>query len=184
MARRLRFQPGSIVVFDRAYVDYAWFEQLTQQGVLSRAQVTMPVTAVEQRPLPQKGPIRRDEIIQLGSHWYRQTRRCAVWKWKFPAGNTLVAIDQSFRFSPTTVAWLYHQRWQVEIFFRTLKQNLRVKKLVGTSSNALKIQIWTALIAVLLLKYLQWRACFAGRFPTWSLYCVNNCLCIGRCGGG
>ena len=67
-------------------------------------------------------------------------------------------------FGPTTVARLYQQRWQVEIFFRTLKQNLRVKSFVGTSSNALKIQIWTALIAVLLLKYLQWRARFG-----WSL---------------
>ena len=120
---------------------------------------------LEQRPLPQKGPIRRDEVIQLGSHWYRQPgplRRLEVEvpDWEQP----LLLLTNHLSFGPTTVARLYQQRWQVEIFFRTLKQNLRVKSFVGTSPNALKIQIWTALIAVLLLKYLQWRARFG-----WSL---------------
>jgi IS4 transposase len=167
VARRLRFQPGTIVVFDRAYVDYAWFQQLTQQGVffVTRLREDAHYRVLEQRGVPQKGPICRDEVILLGSHWYRQPgplRRLEVEvpDWEQP----LLLLTNHLSFGPTTVARLYRQRWQVEIFFRTLKQNLRVKSFVGTSPNALKIQIWTALIAVLLLKYMQWRARFG-----WSL---------------
>jgi len=58
-------------------------------------------------------------------------------------------------FSATTVSAIYKDRWQIEIFFKTLKQNLRIKTFVGTSANALKVQIWTALIAILVLKYLK-----------------------------
>jgi IS4 transposase len=64
----------------------------------------------------------------------------------------------------TTIARIYKDRWQIELFFKTLKQHLRVRTFVGTSANALHIQIWTALIAVLILKYLQLRASFG-----WSL---------------
>ncbi len=78
-------------------------------------------------------------------------------------------------FGATTIAEIYRQRWQIEVFFRYLKQNLRIKTFVGTSANALHIQIWTALIAMLLLKYLQLRARYG-----WSLSnlpwrcCANN----------
>ena len=61
---------------------------------------------------------------------------------------------------PTTIARIYKDRWQIELFFKALKQNLRVKTFVGTSANALHIQIWSALIALLLLKYLQLKATF------------------------
>ena len=67
-------------------------------------------------------------------------------------------------FAASTIAAVYRQRWQIELFFKALKQNLRIKTFVGTSANALKIQIWTALIAMLLLKYLQLRASYG-----WSL---------------
>lgn len=68
------------------------------------------------------------------------------------------------RLGPTTIARIYKDRWQIELFFKALKQNLRVKTFVGTSANALHIQIWTALIALLLLKFLQLKATFG-----WSL---------------
>ena len=67
-------------------------------------------------------------------------------------------------FAASTIAAIYRQRWQIELFFKALKQNLRIKTFVGTSPNALQIQIWTALIALLVLKYLQLRARFG-----WSL---------------
>src|SRR5438270_110343 len=89
-------------------------------------------------------------------------RRLEVW---LPEKNMLlVLISNLLHFSAKTIAEIYRERWKIEVFFRTLKQNLRVKTFVGTSANALKIQIWTALIAMLLLKYLQRRAA-AG----WSL---------------
>jgi len=167
VARRLRFQPGTFLVFDRGYVDYAWFERLTRQKIffLTRLRSDAHYRVLERRPLPQRGPIRRDEVIQLGSHWYRQPsplRRLEIEvpEWDQP----LVLLTNHLGLGPTTLARLYRERWQVEVFFRALKQNLRLKSFVGTSANALKIQIWTALIALLLLKYLQLRASYG-----WSL---------------
>lgn len=167
VARRLRFQPGTILIFDRGYVDYEWFEQLTLQGVffVTRLRSDAHYRVQQERPVPQRGNILSDPIIQLGSHWYRQgslLRRIEVYvpEWDKP----LVLLTNHLGLGPTTVARLYRERGQVEVFFRALKQNLRVKSFVGTSANALKIQIWTALIALLLLKYLQLRASYG-----WSL---------------
>ena len=167
VARRLRFQPGTILIMDRGYVDYAWFERLTRQGVyfVTRLRHDAHYRVREKRPRPQHGPILSDQIIQLGSHWYRQSsplRRIVVDvpEWEHP----LVLLTNHLGLGSTTVARIYRERWQVEIFFRLLKQNLRIKTFVGTSANALKIQIWTALIVILLLKYLQLRASYG-----WSL---------------
>ena len=76
----------------------------------------------------------------------------------------MVFLTNNLVWSAATIAALYKQRWQVELFFKALKQNLKVKTFVGTSANALKIQIWTALIAMLLIKYLLLRSTFG-----WSL---------------
>lgn len=167
VARRLRFQPGTMLVFDRGYLNYAWFEQLTQEEVffVTRLRRDAHYRVQEECSVPQRGNILRDQIIQLGSHWYRQKRllrrvEVDIPEWDHP----LVLLTNHLHLGPTTVARLYHERWQVEVFFRALKQNLRLKSFVGTSANALKIQIWTALIALLLLKYLQLRATYG-----WSL---------------
>lgn len=161
VARRLRFQPGTILIFDRGYVDYAWFEQLTQQGVffVTRLRHDAHYRVTEERSLPRVGPILRDQVIQLGSPWYRQPRVLRRVEVEMPEwDHPLVLLTNHLGLGPTTVARIYRERWQVEVFFRALKQNLRVKSFVGTSANALKIQVWTALIAMLLLKYLQLRA--------------------------
>jgi len=167
VARSLHFQPGTILILDRGYVDYAWFERLTRQGVffVTRLRHDAHYQVLEERPVPQRGPIISDQIIRLGSHWYRHPsplRRIVVEvpEWDHP----LVLLTNHLGLGPTTVARIYRDRWQVEVFFRALKQNLRIKTFVGTSPNALKIQIWTALIAILLLKYLQLRATYG-----WSL---------------
>jgi hypothetical protein len=167
VARRLRFQPGTILILDRGYVDYAWFERLTRQGVffVTRLRCDAHYRVLEKRPLPERGHILADQIIHLGSHWYRQPsplRRIVVEvpEWDQP----LVLLTNHLGLGSTTLARIYKERWQVEVFFRALKQNLRLKTFVGTSANALKIQIWTALIAMLVLKYLQLRASYG-----WSL---------------
>jgi len=167
VARRLRFAPGTILVFDRGYADYRWFESLTQQGVffVTRLRHDAHYGVLEERPLPQRGHTLSDQIIRLGSPHYRQRsslRRIVVEvpEWDHP----LVLLTNHLGLGSTTVARIYQERWQVEVFFRTLKQNLRIKTFVGTSANALKIQIWAALIALLVLKYLQLRASYG-----WSL---------------
>lgn len=167
VARTWRFQPGTILVFDRGYVDYGWYEQLSRQGVffVTRLRHDAHYRVLEERPGPQRGAILRDQLIHLGSHWYRQPHPLRRVEVKVPPGQEpVVLLTNHLRFGPTTLARIYRDRWQVEVFFRALKQNLRVKSFVGTSPNALKIQIWVALIAMLLLKYLQLRASFG-----WSL---------------
>ena len=124
-------------------------------------------TVVERRRVPKRSAILRDEVIQLtgvaaAAHCPHRLRRVEV---DDPEkGGTLVFLTNHLAFGATTIAALYKDRWQIELFFKALKQNLKIKTFVGTSANALKVQVWTALIAILLLKYLQLRSRFA-----WSL---------------
>lgn len=167
VARELSFPPGTIVVMDRAYVDYAWYERLTRQGVyfVTRLRCDAHYQVIRSLAAPAGSSIRSDQVIHLGSHWYVQPSYLRRIEVEVPdQDEPLVLLTNHLRFGPATVAEIYRQRWHIEVFFRTLKQNLRIKTFVGTSANALKIQIWTALIAMLLLKYLQLRASFG-----WSL---------------
>jgi IS4 transposase len=108
-----------------------------------------------------KGAIRRDELIALtpraaGRVCKVRLRRIEVWL--EDKQETLVLVTNQLQWSAATIAALYKERWQIELFFKALKQYLKVKSFVGTSANAVHIQIWTALIAMLLVKYLQLRA--------------------------
>jgi hypothetical protein len=169
VARTLRFEPGTIVVMDRGYVDYAWFGQLTDDGVVfvTRLKDKAAYHVVETRQPPAHSHVRRDEIIHLASD--RAAKACPyglrrVEVYDPATEQILVFLTNDVGLGATTVARIYKDRWQVELFFKALKQNLKIKTFVGTSANALHIQIWTALIAMLLLRYLQLRARFA-----WSL---------------
>jgi hypothetical protein len=168
VARKLRFPAGAIVVFDRGYNDYRWFDSLTADGVyfVTRMKAGSRYQVVESRTVPKARGVLCDEIILL------ETGSPAVEPFYFrrveienpDGGDSLVFLTNHLEFGATTIAQIYKQRWQVELFFKALKQNLRVKTFVGTSANALKVQIWTALIAILVLKYLQLKARYG-----WSL---------------
>ena len=169
VARSLRFEPGTIVVFDRGYADYDWFASLDADGVffVTRMKDNADYGVVERRSVPEHGAVRRDEIIFLykaarTGNYDLFLRRIEVWD--ETQQRTLVFLTNHRGFAASTIAAVYRQRWQIELFFKALKQNLRIKTFVGTSPNALQIQIWTALIALLVLKYLQLRARFG-----WSL---------------
>ena len=106
------------------------------------------------------GAVRRDEVIFFpslaasGSQAVFRRIEC----FEAEQERTLVFLTNHLKFAATTIAAIYKERWQVELFFKALKQNPRVKTFVGTSANALKIQIWTALIAILLLRSLKLRS--------------------------
>ena len=177
VARNLRFDPGTILVMDRGYVDYAWFGQLTTQEVffVTRLKDNAVYEVVELRPPPERSPVRRDEVIRLtgvdaAAKCPHLLRRVEVYDPE--KEDTLVFLTNHLTFGATTIAAIYKDRWQIELFFKALKQNLKIKTFVGTSANALKVQVWTALIAMLLLRYLQLRARFA-----WSL---SNLLALLR----
>lgn len=171
VARELQFTPGTIVVFDRGYLDYEWFARLTAQGVffVTRPRNNLVCEVVRQLPFAQDQPaVLRDDRIRLSGRQKAELcpyefRRIEI-EIRDPEPRTMVFLTNNFDLDAATVGDIYKERWQVELLFKALKQNLKIKTFVGTSSNALHIQIWTALIALLLLRYLQLRSRFS-----WSL---------------
>lgn len=160
VAHDFHFKPGSIVALDRAYNDYKLFSYWTVNNVyfVTRQKENAIYEVVEEQPLPQNRPILADQIIKLtGANAQEKCphllRRIVVWdKVK---EREIVLLTNHLEFGSTTIASIYKDRWEIEIFFKTLKQHLKIKTFIGTSENALRIQIWTALIALLLLKYLH-----------------------------
>jgi len=115
------------------------------------------------RPVPKSGNVRSDEIIHLkpfeaGRPDLPDLRRVVVWL--EDKQQELVLLTNNFQLAASTIAAIYKERWQIELFFKLLKQQLKIKTFVGTSANAVHIQIWTALIAVLVVRYLQFRSSF------------------------
>jgi Transposase DDE domain/Domain of unknown function (DUF4372) len=167
VARKMPLEPGTIVVFDRGYTDYQWFASLTKQGVyfVTRQRWNCYRKVVKELPVPEKGNILADQMVLLGHRSYRTgvpLRRVVV---RDPeTDKTFEFLTNQLDFAASTIAKIYRDRWQIETFFKALKQSLRVKTFVGTSANALKTQIWTALIAMLILKYLKLKSTYG-----WSL---------------
>ena len=160
LADSFRLNPGSIVAIDRGYIDYALFGRWSMAGVffVTRLKENSAFEVVEECAVPQNRNIRSDQLIHLTGLQAQADcpgllRRTVVWD----AENEreIVLLTNLLEFGPTTIAAIYKERWQIELFFKALKQNLTVKTFVGTSENALRIQIWTALIALLLLKWLH-----------------------------
>lgn len=159
-ARGVALPAGSIVAMDMAYTDYRQFARWTDEGVwfVTRQKDNAVYKVEKKNPVPQRGNILSDQLIRLTGQSAAEKcphllRRVVVWD----ADNEreIVLLTNHLDFGPTTIAAIYKDRWQIELFFKALKQNLRIKTFVGTSENALLIQIWTALIALLLLKWLH-----------------------------
>ena len=169
IAQNLTFPKGSIVVMDRGYVDYALFARWKEEGVwfVSRQKDNANYTVIEERPVPLHRSIVADQLITLNVYYSKQhypypLRRIELWD--DTKKESIVLLTNHMTFGATTIAAIYKDRWQIEVFFKTIKQNLKIKTFVGTSANALMIQIWTALITILLLKYMMFRSQFG-----WSL---------------
>lgn len=167
VARSMKFAAGTILVFDRGYQDYKWFERLTRDKVffVTRLRCHARIEILKERPIVPNGTIMRDQDVRIGSQQYRMQQTLRLIESLDPeTGQSIILITNNFRLAARTLAEVYEQRWQIEVFFRALKQNLRVKTFVGTSANAVHIQIWTALIAILLLKYLHMRSTYKWSF--------------------
>lgn len=163
VAHTLDFPVGSIVVVDRGFTDYSLFSHWSQAGVyfVTRQKSNAAYEVVEKRKTPQRGGILSDDVIRFtGQQAQRDCphRLRRITYHDKTSDKTLTFLTNHLHFGPTTIARIYKDRWHIELFFKALKQNLKIKTFVGTSANALKIQIWTALIAMLLLKYLQLRS--------------------------
>lgn len=169
MAQRLTLPPGAIVAMDRGYNDYQLFNDWCDRDVcfVTRMKENAVYEVLERLDVPAHSSIRRDELILLGGVGAQEKcphilRRIVVWDAE--KERELVLLTNLSGLAATTVARIYKERWQIELFFKALKQNLRVKSFVGTSPNAVKTQLWTALLAILILKLLRLRSAIS-----WSL---------------
>lgn len=169
VAHQLSFASGTIVVDDRGYTDYRLFANWTAAEVffVTRLKDNAQFEVVANREPPQNRQILKDQTIRLTGlgaeakcpHLLRRIEAVRA-----DTGDRLVFLTNHHGVGASTVAAVYKERWQIELFFKALKQNLKIKTFVGTSANAVKTQIWTVLISMLLLRYLQ----LASRFG-WSL---------------
>jgi hypothetical protein len=169
VAKTAYFEPETVVVMDRGYNDYEMFGAWTDNRVwfVTRMKDNALYRVVEQRDPPSRSNVRKDEVICLTgvdaeTKCSHKLRRIVVWDPE--QERELVFLTNRLDWSAATIGRIYKERWQIEIFFKALKQNLCIRTFVGTSENAVKTQIWISLIAILMLKYLQLRSTYA-----WSL---------------
>jgi IS4 transposase len=158
-AKRLSLEPGATYVFDLGYYDYGWWAALDRLGCrfVSRLKTNTPLTLVKELRLPEGSPILSDRIGHLPARQAKNrqnpfgdpVREVCVLTEK---GEVLRLVSNDLDASADEIANLYKTRWQIELFFKWVKQNLRIKKPLGTSENAVRIQIIVALIAFLLIR--------------------------------
>ena len=163
VAKSLNLPKGSIVAIDRGYCNYSLYYHWDQAGIffVTLQKENVPCRVIEERRVPQRGGIKVDQIIELSSRRGQTgcpTRLRRIVKWDEVQQRELVFLTNHLTFGATTIAAIYKDRWEIELFFKVLKQHLRIKTFVGTSANALKIQIWTALLSILMIKYLQFQS--------------------------
>ncbi len=159
------FSKGSVVVVDRGYVDYSWLGDLDSRGCyfVTRSKVNMKykvIKSYQSEALMEKG-ILKDELIELSGaacNKYNGKPLRLIHFWDSTTGNEYHFLTNNTKWKASLVANIYKQRWHIEVFFKHLKQRLKVSTFIGTSENAVMIQIWTSLIGILLLKYLQKKA--------------------------
>jgi hypothetical protein len=158
-ARSLSLPRGSIIVEDLGYTDYARYAQLTAQKIffVTRQKRNARYEVLTQREVKKKQGLLSDQTIRLTGtkaqdcpvHLRRVVYRDAT------TGKRYVFLTNNFRLAAKTIADIYQERWQIEIFFRFIKQNLKIKAFIGNSENAVMTQIYSALIVYLLLCYLK-----------------------------
>lgn len=153
---------NSVVVADRAYVDFRLLNKWNQNKVkfVVRCKEDIKFIGYEERELPEDRSqnILKDEKVLLENPSTRELYPCKlriVTVYDEENGTTLFLLTNDFTWTAETISELYRQRWQIEIFFRELKSLFKIKTFIGTSANAVMIQIWTALISILVLKYLK-----------------------------
>lgn len=154
MSKNLELPKGSIIVFDKGFIDYSWFASLGIQGVffVTRLKKNAVHKLLERRPVNRKTGVTSDHIIQVASRENPLLLRRIGYR-DPDSGNRYAFLTNHCRLSAKTIAEVYRERWHIELFFKEIKQNLRIKSFVGTSENAVLIQLYTALTVYLLLKY-------------------------------
>ena len=162
IAKTLNLCPDSIVTMDRGYVDYKWFDKLTKRKIffVSRLKSNAGYRMIRRNKCLKSKGITSDQIVEFtGTKFKKDKITLRRIGYRDPGtGKHYKFITNNFNLSAKTIADIYKERWQIELFFKWIKQNLKIKSFLGNSKNAILTQIWTALIVMLLLMFLKIKA--------------------------
>ena len=176
MAPSIPLDKGDVAIFDKGYTDFLWYKSLDDKGVffVTRLKRNARYDVIERKDVSRFKNIYSDHILKLKGFYSKQKypdklRRIRS---KDPeTGKIITILTNNFTWSARTIARIYKERWQIELFFKCIKQQLKVKSFVGTSQNALLSQLWVALITYLLLSYLKFKSKFS-----WSIYMLCSII--------
>ncbi len=163
IGRTLQFPKGSIVAIDKGYNDYAWYKQLTVKGIffVTRLKTNAKYRIVGRRSVLKKQGLTCDQTIEFAG--IQTAKKCPIplrrIGYRDPmTGKRYTFLTNNFKLAAKTIADIYKARWQVELFFKWIKQNLKIKSFIGTSKNAVMTQIWIALCVYLLLAFIKFQS--------------------------
>lgn len=178
VARSLFYPKGSVLVFDRGYTDFSWWHDLDSRGIFfitrTKTNLDYRIRAENAIPHPMRHCIKGDYMVDIQSPAARRagfTTARLIRYFDPTEQREFTFITNQTIWTAADIATAYKERWHIEVFFKFLKQHLHIKSFVGTSHNAVMIQLWTALICFLLLKYLQHKATYK-----WCMSNLSNFL--------
>lgn len=154
--------PDSIITFDRAYIDFSLFKDYEEANVffVTRAKDNLRFDLLGQQDIPKKKGLQFDQIVQIKNPQQRKKypgRLRIIGYFDHDTNKTYLFMTNNFKLAAITIAQIYKARWQIELFFKWIKQNLKIKTFLGTSKNAVLSQIWVAMIYTLLLAYIKFQ---------------------------
>ena len=162
VGRTLALPAESIVVMDRAYIDYSWFNAMNDKDIffVTRQKSNASYRVTERSPVIKAKGLTSDQTIQLTG---LKANKCPIALrrigYRDPETNKhYVFLTNNFHLAAKTIADIYRSRWQIELFFKCIKQNLKIKSFVGTSRNAVMTQIWIAMCIYLLLTWMKFNS--------------------------
>jgi len=163
VGRTLTFPKGSIVAIDKAYNDYAWYKQLTDKGIffVTRLKTNAQYRVVCRHDVLKTKGLTSDQTIEFTG--VQTAKKCPVQLRRIgykdsETGKHYVFLTNNFTLAAKTIADIYKARWQVELFFKWIKQNLKIKSFIGTSKNAVLTQIWVAMCMYLLMAFIKFQS--------------------------
>ncbi|MEI6297097.1 MAG: IS4 family transposase [bacterium] len=167
--------PDSIYCFDKGYTDFSWFRRIdiNRAFFVTRAKENLKYAVVGQQEVPTGGGVLSDEHIALSGFYSAQDYpgKLRLVRYYDPETDAILEfLTNNFALAASTIARIYRARWQIEVFFKWIKQNLKIKSFLGTSPNAVMAQVWTAMCYYLLLTYIKYQTKY--RFSIFYLHRV------------
>ena len=163
VGKMFNFPKGSIVAIDKGYNDYSWYKQLTSKGIffVTRLKTNAKYEVTDRRSVRKESGLTCDQTIEFTG--LQTAKKCPIALRRIgyrdqATGKKYVFLTNNFKLSAKTIADIYKSRWQVELFFKWIKQNLKIKSFVGTSKNAVMTQIWIAMCMYLLIAFIKFQS--------------------------